>query len=291
MRTLFIGLIGFLWLPYGILSQNECRITYIANEGFLIETGGKKIAIDAMFDTIRGNWCDSPSRNVIGQMKKAASPFDSIDLIVISHYHTDHFNESIVASHMLNNPHGVVICPQQVTRLLSKDPDYEKFRDRIISLTPALYSDTLLIASGISVRVLRLEHSPYIEIDSTTGIPVNLHKDVENLGCVFTVNGIVFFHCGDTNPLNEKEYSGFSMQDEKINIAFLERLFFMKGKKAEEILDTYIKPQNIIVMHIDPVYRKMFLEAFKETGNIRVFEKEMDSMDFQFDDSESSPGK
>jgi hypothetical protein len=57
-----IYLIIILTLGFTTLhSQDSCKITYISNEGFLIETQGKKVLIDGLFDHIEGNWCDSPA--------------------------------------------------------------------------------------------------------------------------------------------------------------------------------------------------------------------------------------
>ena len=71
MKTIVIILLGLMLVPSLIYSQNECKITYISNEGFLIEADGKKVLIDALFDKIEGNWCDSPSENTIELMRLA----------------------------------------------------------------------------------------------------------------------------------------------------------------------------------------------------------------------------
>ena len=41
------------------------------------------------------DWCDSPSENTIESLCKATPPFDDVDIIAITHSHTDHFSESI----------------------------------------------------------------------------------------------------------------------------------------------------------------------------------------------------
>ena len=271
-------------IPSILFSQNECKVTYISNEGFLIELDGKRVLIDALFDKIDGNWCDSPSDSTIELMKKSEHPFDNIDIVAITHKHRDHFNESIVVSHLLTNPKGVVICPKQVDEILSKNSNYEKFSDRIISLTPQMYCDTNIVVSTISVRVLRLEHSHYMEEDSISGSKVNRHRNIENLGYLITINGITIFHCGDTNPLNEKEYSTFSLNNEEIDIAFLERLFFSVGETGTKIINSHIKPENIIVMHINPSNKSLFANHFKQEKNIKIFKNKMESIIIKIDD-------
>lgn len=258
-----------------IYSQNECKVTYISNEGFLIEVDGKKVLIDALFDEIDEDWCDSPSDSIIELMKKSEYPFDNIDIIAITHKHRDHFNESIVVNHLLSNPKVKVICPKQVGDILNKNPDYERFSDRIISITPKMFCDTIIKVSNIPIRLLRLEHSHTLVKDAKTGNMINKHQNIDNLGYVFNMNGVKIFHCGDTNPLNEEEYVTFSLNKEEIDVALLERLFYAYEK--EEIINKYIKPKNIILMHINPNNMSLYLEHFKHQKDIKIFENKMES--------------
>ncbi len=277
-----IILINILVASSLIYSQNECKVTYISNEGFLIENSGKKILVDALFETIEGNWCDSPSDTMVELMKNSSPPFDDIDIIAITHNHRDHFNESVVVNHMLSNKKGIVICPKKVGEILSKNPAFEKFSERIISVTPPLYSDTNIVVSNIPVRVLRFEHSHYMEKDSITGVEINRHRNVENIGYLFNINGVKIFHCGDTNPFNEKEYTTYSLNSEEVDIAFLERMFFSAGETGVKIINDDIMPENIILMHINPHNKSLFANHFKTDSTVTVFENKMESITLNF---------
>jgi len=274
MKTAIVFIL--ILTPSMIYPQRECKITYISNEGFLIEAEGGKILIDALFGKIDEDWCDSPSENTMELMENSENPFNDVDIIAITHNHRDHFNESIVVKHLLSNPRGIVICPEQVGEILIKNPDYGAFSDRIVSLTPGMFCDTLIDVSGIPVRILRLEHSHYMIEDSITGIMSNRHQNIENLGYIFNIGGIKIFHCGDTNPLNEEEYSRFSIYKEEIDIAFLERLFYAYEKT--ETINKYIKPGNIILMHINPNNISMFLDYFSQQKEIIIFENKMETV-------------
>ena len=276
-RTLFIELYLIL-IPLLGAAQDSCKITYISNEGFLIEAPGKKVLIDGLFDHIVGDWCDSPTEQTVALMKAAAPPFDLIDLIAITHNHRDHFNDQVLFNHLLNNPRGLVICPNQVAEVLSVHPEYEKFKNRIIALTPPEYQDSTVVVSGIPIRVMRLEHSYFMEEDSVTGTMRNRHRDIENLGYLMNINGAKIFHCGDTNPLNSKEYSTFALQKDSIDIAFLERMFVAYGKEGTDIINNYIQPDHTVFMHINPGNRDTFINYFKKVENITIFEQKMESL-------------
>jgi L-ascorbate metabolism protein UlaG (beta-lactamase superfamily) len=272
-----ISIILILTLGFTFLrAQDSCKITYISNEGFLIETQGKKVLIDGLFDHIEGNWCDSPSEQTVALMKASKAPFDKIDLIAITHKHIDHFNDQVIIKHLLSNPQAMVICPMQVSEVLSVHPDYKQVQSRIIDLTPPEYQDSTLVVSGIPIRIMRLEHSHYMEEDPNTGTTRNRHRDIENLGYLFNIDGLRIFHCGDTNPLNDEEYKGYALQEESIDIAFLERMFVTSGGKGSNIINNYIQPDHTVFMHIGPGNREAFVKHFKEVANVTIFEQKMD---------------
>lgn len=284
MKTLKLILFIVLFVPVSIFSQENCKITYIANEGFLVELSGKKVLFDAIFDKIEGDWCDSPSDSIVERIRNAKYPFNDVDIIAVSHGHQDHFDEEIMVAHLLNNSKAIVICPDDVGKILSKNPAYPKFNDRIISFTPELFCDSIINVLNIPIRVMRLEHSLNMVNDSLTGLKINKHKNVENLGFLFTINGFKIFHSGDTNPLNEEEYIKFSIQDEGIELAFLERMFYAYGKPGIDVIEKYIKPKKIILMHINPTNLNVYKEYFKDAKNIHFFQHKMDTIILKLED-------
>jgi L-ascorbate metabolism protein UlaG (beta-lactamase superfamily) len=270
-------LILFL-LPLMARAQDACKITYISNEGFLLEVSGKKVLIDGLFDQIEGDWCDSPTKETVDLMEASAPPFDQVDLIAITHKHQDHFSAKVVVNHLLNNPSGKVVCPSQVVEVLKQNPDYEKIKDQITSLTPKELSDSIVMLAGISIRVLRLEHSHYMEEDSTSGEMKNRHRDIENLGFLFNIDGVKIFHCGDTNPLNQEEYSTYALHKDSIDLAFLERMFVGRGAEGMAMINDYIQPSYTVFMHIGPGNREAFVNYFREVDNTTIFEEKMETL-------------
>jgi L-ascorbate metabolism protein UlaG (beta-lactamase superfamily) len=275
-------LVIILTLSYATLvSQVPCDITYVANEGFIIEVNNKKVVVDALFDKVDGTWCDSPSDSIVTLMRNAKPPFDNIDLIAITHRHVDHFDQGIVIDNLMNNQDTKVICPEQVKDILSKNPKFENVRDRIFSLTPEPLSDTSLIISDIKVRIIFLEHSQYMIFDTATEQMVNKHKDVENVGYIFDIDNVKMFHCGDTNPINDKEYSTYKLYKENIDIAFVERLFLKYyNENALDIIQEYIDPDYTIFMHINPVNKKYFYDEFENNEKVIVFKNKMQTLLF-----------
>lgn len=280
MRSiLYIVLTIFLFsLQIKVSGQNQCKITYISNEGFLVETENNKIAFDTFFDKIDADWCDSPNDSILNLMQKNMSPFNNIDIIFISHKHRDHFDESVLINHLTINKKGIVVCPNKVKSILSKHPNYKSFRERVVSITPQEYEDSCININDIPIRIMRFEHSHTMITDTITGEPFNKHQDIENLGYLLEIDGVKLFHCGDTNPLNKKEYTTYALNEENIDIAFLERLFYARSKAGTDIINNYIKPDKIIVMHIKPGNQAMFANYFNRFENIYMFENKFDEL-------------
>lgn len=263
-----------------VVTPNSYEITYVSNEGFIVKMDDKKVLIDGLFDTIDGNWCDSPDRETVKAMRRAQAPFDSIDIIAVTHIHRDHFDRSIAIEHLLNNPDGILVCPEQVKQNLAEDRHYTTIRNRIVSITPPELGAADTVISDIHIRLLRLEHSHYMEHDPVTGIAKNRHKNIENLGFLMRYRGKSIFHCGDTNPMNELEYKTFAIEQEQVDIAFLERLFIRGGHEGWDVIDNHIQTKQIILMHIDPKNRSVFEDYAKKVPEMTLFQNALESRTF-----------
>ncbi|MDD4492248.1 MAG: MBL fold metallo-hydrolase [Bacteroidales bacterium] len=277
MKNLILILLIFYYTS--AISQSTCKITYIANEGFLIKADDKKILIDALFGGFDGNWCDKPNDDTKSKLERAVSPFDNVDIIAISHKHQDHFNPEMVIKHIINNPKCIVVCPKQADSLLKSYSNYVIIKNNIIAITPPINRDTSLKFKNINIRILRLEHSHYYIQDEITGLKINKHENIENIGFVINVGGIKVFHCGDANPWKEEEYRVFNLKKERVDVALLENLF-MNDSQTKEILNNYINPKKIILMHLEPNNSHKFKEeasSLKKTfPGVYIFKKSME---------------
>ena len=269
------------------ISQEVINIKYIANEGFLIESNNKKILFDGLFGGFEATWCDVPLPETKFKLEYSEPPFDNIDIIFISHKHSDHFNADMVVNHSLSNHNCKIICPIQVQESLSNHSNYEQIKKNVIAFSPDLSKDTLFIIDDMKVKIYRLEHSPYYEKNTITGEKINRHQSIENLGFLVDIGGIRLFHCGDANPWNEKEFQNLNLEQDSIDIAFLERLFFINNKGIE-VIKNNIKPKKIVLMHIAPNNQEKYKMVLKELGDnfldVYMFEELMDNRSFSINE-------
>ena len=75
-------------------SPPSLDLTNIGNAGFMMQAGGKKVLVDALFEgstDVLG-----PSPELLSQMMDAHGPFADVDLLMVTHPHGDHFNPKLV---------------------------------------------------------------------------------------------------------------------------------------------------------------------------------------------------
>ena len=259
-------------------SGENCTVTYIANEGFLIETVNHKVLIDALFGNIAGDWCDQPADSVLNTMIKGVVPFENIDLVLITHKHVDHFNEQMVLSFMKNNHKTVLVCPNQVDEILKQNPDYSTIADRIYPLASGEIFDSSFTINSVDIRAMRFDHVRHFVTDSVSGKKYNLHRDIENLGYLLSVDGFSIFHSGDDCPSNELQYENYSFGKNDIDLAFLDRVFL--GPGGMDLVNKYIHAKNIVFMHVEPNNREYYRNVIRDFPELIVFARQMEKMVF-----------
>lgn len=234
IKFVFSLIIIIIICSINLFSQTECRVCYIGNAGFLIETNNKKILIDALFGGFKEDWCDSPDESVIKAIENAEPPFDKIDLIAVTHNHRDHFNAEIAIRHIKNNSLCKIICPFQADSVMRLFPGYKEIESNIIAITPNISRDTLAELEGISIRILRLKHASYYTKDENTSLSVDKHRYIEHIGFVINVDGISILHTGDAHPNNSGEFEEYDLINDRVDIAFFDRYIIGDIKKKKK---------------------------------------------------------
>lgn len=227
------------------------NVTYLGNAGFLVESGGHKIVVDAVFGDFESDWCVTPSDSVIDLIVNAKPPFDDVDVIAITHYHIDHFSPEMTVQHLLHNHNAHVVCPNQVAQMLAKSDHYVEIHGRIHAVTMPRDSSRVISVDGIGIRAIRSAHQPSGEIDSVTGKVVDRNRNTEHLEFVFSLAGNTIYHSGDVAMEDRRRYEALGFGKSPINLALVgwwdasERMSF-----RQVLIKEIIRPDCIILMHM-----------------------------------------
>lgn len=224
------------------------EITYVANEGFLIQSGDQKVLIDALFRegvagyaTVPPTWRD--------KLEIAQAPFDGVDLILVSHFHADHLDPQSVARHLENNPDAVLISSPQVTeRVLAAFLDKPDVQRRIRTVAPQGSERIRQTVGRIGLEVMHVTHGAR-------------RASIQNLGQIVTLGGKKVLHIGDSEATAE-DFRRLQLAKESIDVALLP-FWYLTDLESATLVKKYIHPKHIIAMHIPPA------EADKWTRRIR----------------------
>lgn len=264
--------------------SDTLSVTYIANEGFMLEAGGKTVLVDALFGKKDLGFCDVPPPDILRKMSGAKSPFDKVDLILVSHSHGDHFDADLVMEHLAKNSCCRMIGTPQAVERLKALKTYGKVKERIHAVMPIVGVRENLNLNGIDVSVLRLKHCTYFETDPATGKKRDRHRNAQNIGFVIKLGCHSIFHIGDSGMENAEEYQNFHLERENIDIAFLGSLFWQSFEPRFEIVNSFIKPRHIVLMHLDKgdkgKYFSLKKTYQKQLPPITIFEKPLEKKVF-----------
>jgi L-ascorbate metabolism protein UlaG (beta-lactamase superfamily) len=160
-------------------------VTYLANEGFLLEAGETRVLVDALFgDGLSGYLSVPPPLRA--DLEAARGRFSGVDLILVSHAHADHFDPDAVARHLAANPAAVFLSTPQAVAALRDAMGESAVGRNLVPIYPGPGESVTLrpIADALEVTAFNLSHGP---------LPI------ENLGLVVRLGGVGVLHVGDTS--------------------------------------------------------------------------------------------
>lgn len=259
-------------------SQNEnVKITYVANCGFLCEATSQKVLIDP-FGTSFGNLFYIPSFEARNNIETGKAPFDKIDLVLITHIHGDHFDPFPAEKFLLQNKHTQMVCPPQVWQQM-KDSclNFEQIKPQIVSPKLSMNELKSMTVNGIQLTAIRMQHGTNRSLQGVDYDDYTDYEKTENYGYQFDLEGKVIFHQGDgCLKINE---AALDKLNAKVDIAFLS--YFDWDSTSFNLLKDKLQAQNIIFMHGTKPGKELEKEGFKEIRpELIIFKQELESKTF-----------
>ena len=259
-KTISLGLLGILALcsspkPFAkeSISPTEklnLAVTYIANEGVLISSGGKQVLIDGLHREYKPDYAFPPPA-LRESLESARAPYDKLNLILVSHIHLDHFHPQSVGLHLVNNPAAVLISSDQVADGVKKDfSDFHKIASRVKRSTPQWKTKEVHEVAGMKLSVLGLRHGS------------ERFSWIQNLGYLLEIDGKKLLHLGDAD-LTEENFASFRLNQEGIDVAFIP-YWYLLSRQGRSIVRDLIKPRRILAVHISPAEAVQVTEQLKD---------------------------
>ena len=240
---------------------------YIANEGVLISVNKNgetsKIAFDPLFDNVFGRYTAVPE-DMRTKILNGEAPFDGINVVLISHYHGDHFSPDDMALFLKNNPKTSFVAPKQAVDALMET-----------SLAADLFSsndDRQLVVIDLEYGAVPQYHS----IGDVTIEAVRIphaggegRRDIQNIVYRVSVSdeAATVIHMGDADPeipFFEPYHDHWNAK--QTHTAFPPYWFFL-SEDGRTILDEHLNTDSAIGIHVPdalPDDREKRSEQFRD---------------------------
>jgi L-ascorbate metabolism protein UlaG (beta-lactamase superfamily) len=217
-----------------------------------------------LFGTKDLSFVDVPTLEALENLMASKPPFNNVNIVLITHDHVDHFDADLVTTFLDKNIYTELIGTDQVVDRLKTSNMYEKLKDRIHAITPTFGSSRKLNLNGIDIIILRLKHCTYFVNDEKTGKKIDRHRYKQNNGYIIKLGNYRILHTGDSGMDDFKEYQDFHLRQAKIDVAFLGSLFWSPYKPKFEIVNKYIQPNHIVLMHLDKGNKEKYFSLRNE---------------------------
>lgn len=231
-------------------SGKTLEVRYIANEGILLTSGGKRVLIDGLHRKYDDAYAFLPD----GEREKLEAgrqPFDKIDLLLVSHRHGDHFHPESVGTYLASYPKATLATSQQVIDEIVKDySQYPAIKDRVTSVKYELMSSEMLRVAGIDVEFLGIGHGS------------GRHASIHNLGHIVPLNGKRILHVGDA-VASVEIFDKLDINDRSIDVAVLP-FWLLTSAEGRTIVDQHIKAKHLIATHVSPGDAKQTTDEVKK---------------------------
>jgi L-ascorbate metabolism protein UlaG (beta-lactamase superfamily) len=285
MNSRFHFLIPFLlftFIGFNVAGQSKnLAITYIANEGFLLQSEHHKILIDALFDESYGTF-QVPDKTVLQNIQQSVAPFDSIDALLLTHYHKDHCNPALINKYLAKHPATPFVTSKPSLVFIDGEcfgfvARQAQFRE----MTPPANRSVAQTIGDIPVTAYGLKHLTYLK----NGI--DLEQYMFNVSFYFTMDGISVFHSGDVMPdafaLYQAQHKNWQLHTD---VAFLYyKILEAEPKEVKRVLDM-LHPRYIVPMHIPSAevaqWQAKLPELRKQYPNILFFAQPMEKKSVEF---------
>lgn len=241
---LCIGILVF----HRLQAQKQFEIRYLGNMGIAIVHNDSSILIDGLHDYYEEYYLPTDT-SAISAMLRKQKPFSRILAIAVTHRHSDHFDENIVASVAKAHPLALLIGGSQTRSLLNAD--MQKRFGQVVE------TGSFSIGNNLLIQVRRVPHT----------YPQR-HSAVENYRVEIIWNGFRLVHLGDADTKNEVVASLATNPDVLVVPSWYigeEGIPFIGQVNPAKVLVTHIAPADRSMKKNDKIHSEQVL--FKNYGD------------------------
>ncbi len=233
-------------------AAQDLEIHYIANEGVLIKTGDSQVIIDGLFKSTYADY-ESPSGQTMEAMMAKTGPYTSVDLVLASHIHSDHFTPNEAAKVLAELPETTFYGSETIVESLLEVNS--ELKDQTQSFA---HSENQTKAFGD----IRITSFP---ISHAGGSP-------DNSGHLIEINGFKILHVGDPDYIIDPSEVAH-LKETEIDVAILPYWMLYKENYLKANQST-LEAKTYIANHIPPAEVNELTKQFQSESTVAVINKE-----------------
>ena len=218
--------------------KNLLKITLIANEGILFQTPEITLLIDALHHDPLGVPDFSPvSEQLLRQIIHHESIFSSVDYLLFTHNHGDHFSPYFTKRYIeCNRPRGLIVPYSDTEEYAALIQCAKKRRIPYYELNlPFFEKHCFSLSHHVELSVFRTNHASTI------------FTDTENYCFLLKVYGKNHLFLADADY--DVSYLKTIIGKTAIQTVYVNPLFINKSEGRQVLLEA-VNPQNIIIYHL-----------------------------------------
>lgn len=218
-------------------------VTYLGNEGVMIEQGETRILVDPLF-RLQNAYYQAVPDHIENALVTAEPPFDGVDAVMVTHYHLDHFSPNLMLNYLTLNPEVRLYAPEQAVQGLTQFSagQEEAFLERVTGLNLSHYGNPFSQKTGeLEVEVLRIPHSGWPE----------QNRGVQNLVYRITLaDGTSVLHLGDAEAQFElfARFRDFWLARD--NDLVLAPFWYLQSGQGQRILNELLRARDVVGLHV-----------------------------------------
>lgn len=225
-------------------AADRIEIMYLANEGFLLTSGDDKVLVDGLFRE-GGDYASLPLewRETV---ETAQPPFDTVDVVLATHHHADHFHALAVCRFLDSNPLAEFVSTRQaLDQMRSACDNRAALAGRVKAGLLSDGSSATVVLGELRIESVFLHHGAA--------------SPVENIGFLIEIGGLTVLHMGDSQATAE-DLRAAGLGERSIDLAFVPYWYLIDKRWTPAI--ELLQPGGIVVMHIPPPGSPL-LESFQ----------------------------
>jgi L-ascorbate metabolism protein UlaG (beta-lactamase superfamily) len=176
-----------------------------------------------------------PGDSVQAALAVATAPFDSVDVVLATHRHGDHFHPRPAADHLRANARASFVTSAQVLDSL-RSGAFGVHRDQLLSRTMPRGTVRRETVNGVPLILLGLPHGG------------DRHTGVEHLAFVVELGGRRILHFGD-GDLSDGALAPLRLDTLRIDLALLPH-WALATTEMRALVERHIRPVAVAAFHL-----------------------------------------